>query len=89
MAVLQSYQPLNSSFGCENVLIQNRRFPLPSLPQSKYISRSSGRGSELYAYQIRSSTAEHLYIVLQSKDLGWEPDEQVEEILLETEWYVT
>ena len=26
-------------------------------------------------------------MVLQSKDLGWEPDEQVEEILLETEWY--
>jgi hypothetical protein len=36
--------------------------------------------------RIRSSTAEHLYIVLQSKDLGWEPDEQVEEMLLETEW---
>lgn len=26
-------------------------------------------------------------MVLQSKDLGWEPNEQVEEILLETEWY--
>lgn len=25
--------------------------------------------------------------MLQSKDLGWEPDERVEEILLETEWY--
>jgi hypothetical protein len=25
-------------------------------------------------------------MVLQSKDLGWEPDEKVEEILLETEW---
>ncbi|KAF8133796.1 TBCD protein [Boletus edulis] len=36
--------------------------------------------------RVRSSTAEYLYIVLQSKDLGWEPDEQVEEILLETEW---
>ncbi|KIJ62569.1 hypothetical protein HYDPIDRAFT_157330 [Hydnomerulius pinastri MD-312] len=36
--------------------------------------------------KIRSSTAEHLYMVLQSKDLGWEPDEKVEEILLETEW---
>ncbi|KAF9241181.1 tubulin folding cofactor D C terminal-domain-containing protein [Melanogaster broomeanus] len=36
--------------------------------------------------RIRSSAAEHLYMVLQSKDLGWEPDEKVEEILLETEW---
>ncbi|KIJ17787.1 hypothetical protein PAXINDRAFT_167765 [Paxillus involutus ATCC 200175] len=36
--------------------------------------------------KIRSSAAEYLYMVLQSKDLGWEPDEKVEEILLETEW---
>ncbi|KIK93339.1 hypothetical protein PAXRUDRAFT_145292 [Paxillus rubicundulus Ve08.2h10] len=36
--------------------------------------------------KIRSSAAEYLYMVLQSKDLGWEPDERVEEILLETEW---
>ncbi|KAH0832066.1 hypothetical protein J3R83DRAFT_12974 [Lanmaoa asiatica] len=36
--------------------------------------------------RVRSSTAEHLYIVLQSKDLGWEADEQAEEVLLETEW---
>ena len=70
------------------MLAQNRRVPRASLPQSMYNSRSSGEGSKLIrAYQVRSSTAEHLYIVLQSKDLGWEPDEQVEEILLETEWY--
>jgi len=36
--------------------------------------------------RVRSSTAEQLYIVLQSKDLGWEPDERVEEMLVETEW---
>lgn len=35
--------------------------------------------------QIRSDTAETLYLVLQSKDVGFETDE-VEEILLETEW---
>ncbi|KAH7885271.1 tubulin folding cofactor D C terminal-domain-containing protein [Phlebopus sp. FC_14] len=36
--------------------------------------------------RIRSAAAEYLYMVLQSRDLGWEPDEKVEEILLETEW---
>lgn len=54
-----------------------------------YSSRSSsGRAVNVYVpIQVRSSTAEHLYIVLQTKDLGWEPDEQVEGLLLETEWY--
>lgn len=36
--------------------------------------------------QIRSDTAECLYLVLQSKDVGIETDE-AEEVLLETEWY--
>ncbi|KAL4251881.1 Tubulin-folding cofactor D [Abortiporus biennis] len=35
--------------------------------------------------RIRADTAEYLYIVLQSKDLGYETDE-AEEILLETDW---
>lgn len=37
-------------------------------------------------YQIRADTAEYLYLVLQSKDLGRDTDE-VENVLLETEWY--
>ena len=36
-------------------------------------------------YQIRADTAEVLYLVLQTKDIGRDTDE-VEEILLETEW---
>lgn len=41
----------------------------------------------IYPDQIRADTAEHLYLVLQSKDLGYDTDE-VENILLETEWSV-
>ena len=36
---------------------------------------------------MRSDTAEYLYVVLQGVDLGFETD-AVEDILLETEWYV-
>ncbi|KAG1885037.1 TBCD protein [Suillus subluteus] len=36
--------------------------------------------------KIRTSTAEYLYTFTQSRDLGWEADEAVEELLLETEW---
>ncbi|KAG1772386.1 TBCD protein [Suillus occidentalis] len=36
--------------------------------------------------KIRTSTAEYLYTFMQSRDLGWEADEAVEELLLETEW---
>ncbi|KIN99611.1 hypothetical protein M404DRAFT_16471 [Pisolithus tinctorius Marx 270] len=39
--------------------------------------------------RVRSGTAEHLYLVLQSRDLGWEPDDKVEELLLETGWSST
>ncbi|KAH7921320.1 ARM repeat-containing protein [Leucogyrophana mollusca] len=35
--------------------------------------------------KVRASTAEYLYLVLQSKDMGWEVDE-ADDILLETEW---
>ncbi|KAH7912534.1 ARM repeat-containing protein [Hygrophoropsis aurantiaca] len=35
--------------------------------------------------KIRASTAEYLYVVLQSKDFSWENDE-IEDLLLETEW---
>ncbi|KZT73795.1 ARM repeat-containing protein [Daedalea quercina L-15889] len=38
--------------------------------------------------KVRSDTAEHLYLVLQTKDLGFETDE-AEEILLNTEWSTT
>jgi len=38
--------------------------------------------------QIRADTAEYLYVLLQSTDLGFETDE-IEEILLDTEWYVS
>ena len=37
--------------------------------------------------KVRSETAEYLYVLLQSADLGFET-EAVEDILLETEWYV-
>lgn len=36
--------------------------------------------------KIRASTAEYLYTFIQSRDLGWEADEAVEDLLLETEW---
>jgi hypothetical protein len=36
--------------------------------------------------KIRSDTAEYLYLVLQSKDIGNHTDE-AEDVLLETEWY--
>ncbi|KIJ54812.1 hypothetical protein M422DRAFT_24702 [Sphaerobolus stellatus SS14] len=43
----------------------------------------------LHAFpRIRSETAEHLYIVTQAKDLGFETEE-VENILLETDWSVS
>ncbi|OBZ71620.1 Tubulin-specific chaperone D [Grifola frondosa] len=35
--------------------------------------------------KIRADTAEHLYLMLESKDLGYENDE-AEDIILETEW---
>ncbi|KAH9841553.1 TBCD protein [Rhodofomes roseus] len=38
--------------------------------------------------KVRSDTAEHLYLVLQTKDVGCETDE-AEEILLNTEWSST
>jgi hypothetical protein len=41
---------------------------------------------ELFGGQIRADTAEYLYVLLQSKDIGFESDE-IEEILLDTEWY--
>ncbi|KAF8158379.1 TBCD protein [Crassisporium funariophilum] len=37
--------------------------------------------------RVRADTAEYLYNLLQSADLGFETDE-IEEILLDTEWYV-
>ncbi|KAG1872410.1 tubulin folding cofactor D C terminal-domain-containing protein [Suillus subalutaceus] len=43
--------------------------------------------SHPYPKVIRTSTAEYLYTFTQSRDLGWEADEAVEELLLETEWY--
>ncbi|KAG2361705.1 TBCD protein [Suillus spraguei] len=42
--------------------------------------------SHPYPKVIRTSTAEYLYTFTQSRDLGWEADEAVEELLLETEW---
>jgi hypothetical protein len=35
--------------------------------------------------QIRAATAEYMYLVMQSKELGKETD-AAEEVLLETEW---
>ena len=40
----------------------------------------------LFGVQIRADTAEYFYVFLQSKDIGFESDE-IEEILLVTEWY--
>ncbi|KAI6039323.1 armadillo-type protein [Pisolithus marmoratus] len=37
--------------------------------------------------RVRSGTAEYLYLVLQSRVLSWEPNDKVEELLLETGWY--
>ena len=37
--------------------------------------------------KVRSDTAEYFYVFLQSADIGFETD-AIEDILLETEWYV-
>lgn len=37
--------------------------------------------------QIRTNTAEYLYLILQSKDVGGDTDE-AEGVILETEWLV-
>jgi tubulin-specific chaperone D len=37
--------------------------------------------------QIRAETARYLYLFLQSRDIGKDTDD-VEELLLETEWFV-
>jgi hypothetical protein len=37
--------------------------------------------------QIRAETARYLYLFLQSRDIG-KDTEEVEELLLETEWFV-
>jgi hypothetical protein len=37
--------------------------------------------------QVRAETARYLYLFLQSRDIGKDTDD-VEELLLETEWYV-
>lgn len=39
--------------------------------------------------RVRSGTAEYLYLVLQSRELGWEASENAEELLLETGWSST
>lgn len=40
-----------------------------------------------WSIQVRADTAEYIYVLLQSADLGFEAEE-VEDLLLETEWYV-
>jgi len=40
-----------------------------------------------FNYQIRAETARYLYLFLQSRDIGKDTDD-VEELLLETEWFV-
>lgn len=49
----------------------------PSLPPT----------SSNFVFQIRRDTAEFLYVMLQGTDIGRDTDD-VEDILLETEWYV-
>jgi tubulin-specific chaperone D len=44
-------------------------------------------GSCRFNYQIRGETARYLYLLLQSRDIGKDTDD-VEELLLETEWFV-
>lgn len=44
-------------------------------------------GSCMFNYQIRAETARYLYLFLQSRDIGKDTDD-VEELLLETEWFV-
>ena len=44
-------------------------------------------GSCRFNYQIRAETARYLYLFLQSRDIGRDTDD-VEELLLETEWFV-
>jgi hypothetical protein len=44
-------------------------------------------GSCRFNYQIRAETARYLYLFLQSRDIGKDTDD-VEELLLETEWFV-
>jgi hypothetical protein len=44
-------------------------------------------GSCSFNHQIRAETARYLYLILQSRDIGKDTDD-VEELLLETEWFV-
>jgi len=58
------------------------------LPVRSLRERCVSQLPEFLAHQfpkVRGDTAEYLYLVLQSKDLGIETDE-AEEVLLETEW---
>jgi tubulin-specific chaperone D len=49
------------------------------------LCRVVGKILALMNQQIRADTAERLYIVLQTKNVGRETDE-AEDVLLETEW---
>ncbi|KAI0072860.1 TBCD protein [Panus rudis PR-1116 ss-1] len=69
-------------------ILTSMRVVVNLLPASKLRTQCAEELPDFLAHQypkIRSDTAEYLYTVLQSKDLGIETDE-AEEILLETEW---
>lgn len=61
-------------------------------PYPRVCDRSTAKGERIMTdaesfSKVRSGTAEYLYLVLQSRELGWEASENAEELLLETGWY--
>lgn len=64
---------------------KGRGIPLTSISNGRNLNTSVI--DALTAEQIRTATAEYMYLVVQSKDLGRETAE-AEEVLLETEWQV-
>lgn len=60
--------------------------PNPRFSKRSYLSAVVVTRHDSISLQIRRDTAEYLYVVLQSVDVGRDTDD-VEKVLLETEWY--
>ncbi|PCH40083.1 ARM repeat-containing protein [Wolfiporia cocos MD-104 SS10] len=69
-------------------IIMSMRIVVYLLPMAQLRKECLAQLTSFLTHQypkVRSDTAEHLYLILQSKDLGVETDD-AEDILLETEW---
>lgn len=59
---------------------------VPSIPNGTQLFHSNIWTLVLMCSKVRSETAEYLYLMLQASDMEVDTDE-IEELLLETEWY--